>query len=180
MIDAPPSDRFLRHPKWMGILRWVKKSRECVDFRRQDRGHKAIERTHINYITSHPPCGAWMLPPLAEPTGVQWSCVGLWYPSQETHVRQSKERVGGMDQDQELAIGHMLEQMMTAVEANLSAIVAQLQAFDFAAHAVSETYFRTLVQRHTSAVQQAKLVAEALAHWGTMLDQGSRPDQAAL
>lgn len=82
-----------------------------------------------------------------------------------------------MDRDQEQAIGRMLEQMMTAVEANLSAIVAQLQAFDFAAHTVSETYFRTLVQRHTSAVQQAKLVAAALAHWGTMLDQGNQPEQ---
>lgn len=85
-----------------------------------------------------------------------------------------------MDHDQEQAIGSMLEQMMAAVEANLSAVVAQLQAFDFAAHAVSETYFRTLVQRHASAVQQAKLVAEALAHWGSMLDQGNLPDRGAL
>ncbi len=84
-----------------------------------------------------------------------------------------------MDHDQEQAIGRMLEQTMAAVEASLRAVTAQLQAFDFAAHAVSETYFRSLVQRHASAVHQAKLVAETLAHWGTLLEQGGIPGDTA-
>jgi hypothetical protein len=73
----------------------------------------------------------------------------------------------------------MLEQTMTAVEASLRAVTAQLQAFDFAAHAVSETYFRALVQSHASAVEQAKVVAEMLAHWGTLLEQGELPKRTA-
>jgi hypothetical protein len=84
-----------------------------------------------------------------------------------------------MDHDQEQAIGRMLEQTMIAVEASLCAVTAQLQAFDFAAHAVSDTYFRRLVQSHTSAVQQAKVVAETLAHWGTLLEQGVIRDDTA-
>jgi len=84
-----------------------------------------------------------------------------------------------MEHDQEQAIGRMLEQTMAAVEASLRAVSAQLRAFDFAAHAVSETYFRRLVESHTSALQQAKVVAEMLEHWGTLLEQGVIPDDTA-
>jgi hypothetical protein len=84
-----------------------------------------------------------------------------------------------MDQDQEQAIGRMLEQVMAAVEASLRAVTAQLRAFDFAAHAVSETYFRQLVESHASALQEAKVVTRTLEHWTTLLEQGHIPNDPA-
>lgn len=81
-----------------------------------------------------------------------------------------------MEQDRERAIGLMLEQIMDAVEANLRAVIAELRAFDFAARAVGEAHITAIVQAHGSALQEARLVTEALEHWGTLLQRGeSRP-----
>jgi len=81
-----------------------------------------------------------------------------------------------VEHDREQAIGHMLEQIMDAVDANLRAVTAELRAFDFAARAIGETHIKAIVQAHGSALQEARLVTEALEHWGTILQRGeSRP-----